>query len=191
MLRTTVRMSGIAVVGGLTLLLSSVSWAGFGGSPGDASLSCFVDKSIPNKQTVKFKGSMAVDVTGNVGSGGDQDVDVIVRLQEKNTPVTFFRLHLLTPFALLSNNGRACRVFNPQDTNDPAVAAAVEAFLQQIRLAYSLPANSIFRFVGNFVNGEWETGQAIYNDESVNAIQSIPGTDHAGSMADFTVYAVY
>jgi len=180
-------MVGIAVVGGFTLLLASVSWAGLGGSPGDASLSCFVDKSIPNKQTVKLTGSMAVDVTSGVGTTAPQDVDVIVRLQEKNTPPKFFRLHLFTPFAALSNNGRACVVFNPQETNDPAV----EAFLQQIRLAYSLPANSVFRFIGDFVNGQWETGQAIYNDESVNANQIIPGTTHAGSMADFTVYAVY
>ena len=191
MLRTRVSMGGIAVVGGLTLLLASVSWAGLGGSPGDASLSCFVDKSIPNKQTVKLTGSMAVDVTSGVGTAAPQDVDVIVRLQEKNMPPKFFRLHLVTPFATLSNNGRACRVFNPGDTNDANVQTAVNAFLQEIRLAYSLPANSVFRFIGNFVNNEWETGQAIYNDESINADQSIGSTGHAGSMGDFTVYAVY
>ena len=189
MLRTRVRMGSI--VGGFTLLLASVSWAGLGGSPGDASLSCFVDKSIPNKQTVKFTGSMAVDVTSGVGTTAPQDVDVIVRLQEKSTPPKFFRLHVVTPFAALSNAGRACRVFNPADTNESTVADAVNAFLQEIRLAYSLPANSEFRFVGNFVNGEWETGQAIYNDESTNADQSIPDTTHAGSMGDFTVYAAY
>lgn len=202
----------------LTVWISSLFannvWGGYGGSPAPGDPSCVISSTTSKNQSLKLTGTVSLAVTSNLGTQSPQDGDVVVRLQEKNGAPQFFRLHLFTPMDGLSNAERLCRILNPSDTNDPAVQVAVEEFLQKIRLAFQLVAGSQFVILGTFdsTTGTWDTSQAIYSVEPEAAIKVIPNStnnvpggapflpgvspnippgDHAGSIADVTIYAMW
>ncbi len=210
-------MSMAVMLVGSCLMLTSDAWTytGTGGIAGGTP-TCVIPKADPNKHTLKLTGTVAINVTSNIDIlASRNDVDVVVRLQEKSGAPRFYRLHLYTPFNNLSNQERACRIFNPaDDPTDIAVQQAVRAFVNKIISDFQLPFATRFVFLGVLQdNGTFDTSQAIYNGESPTAVLVIPGStnnvpggapflpgnpitgippgDHAGSMIDITVYAEY
>lgn len=162
----------LATAIGVQLILFGMTgnvWAGSAGG----SVSCLVGKHGPG--AVKLRGTIAVDVTSNVGLTAPQDVDFVVRL-ERSGLTKFFRLHLLTPLNGLTHEEIACRIFNPGDTNDADTITAVTAFVQQILTDFGLTDKTVL----------------VITDKSVANSESLAGTvfgSHQGSMADITVYA--
>lgn len=166
----------LAAAIGVQIILFGMTWNVWAGSAGGA-VSCLVGKHGPG--AVKLRGTVAVDVTSNVGSvGGEQDVDFVVRL-ERSGLTKFFRLHLMTPALTgLTHEEIACRIFNPDDTSDTDTISAVTAFVQQILTDFGLTGKTVL----------------VITDKSVSDSESLAGTvfgpaPHQGSMADITVYA--
>jgi hypothetical protein len=179
---------------GARFISTADGWA-YGGSPGFGIPECFRSSHTANKQSLKLVGTMVILITAG-GATASEQVDVMVRLQEKNGFSQFFRLHFVSQMSGTSNAEKACFVFNPNHTNDPGVRTAVNAFLTQVRTAFQLALTSEFQFVGPFddVSGTFDTRQAVYNDESEIANKIMAGTGspgHAGSLGDFTLYAFY
>lgn len=184
----------VAIPIGAGFTFTADGWA-YGGSPGFGIPECFRSSHTPNKQSLKLVGTMVIIITAG-GATASEQVDVMVRLQEKNGFPQFFRFHFVSQISGTSNAEKACFVFNPNHTNDPGVQAVVNAFLTQVRTAFQLVITSEFQFVGPFddVSGTFDTRQAVYNDESEFADKIIAGTGspgHAGSLGDFTLYAFY
>jgi hypothetical protein len=187
-------MIAVSAIVAACVLSAPQAWAA-SGSPGPGTIDCFVNKAPSSKQALRLTGTLSMEVTDGLGTTAES-VDVIVRLQEKSGAPQFFRLHFVSQVSGISNNGElACYVFNPNHTNDTAVQAAVNTFLSQVRTAFQITSTtSQFQLVGAFDSQTqtWDTHQAVYNDEAVTANRVIPGTGtpgHAGSLADFTVYA--
>ena len=158
---------GTSVVG---LLIGPGMEAWARGSPGGGPASCLIAKT---SGTRAIHGTMAIEITSGVGTVGQQDADVTVRLESGGVQ-QFFRVHVVDQFAGLSNDEIVCRIFD--DVANPDV----QGFVQEIRSALGLASGTHF-----FI-----TSKSITGAEAFDADLSIPGTDplHASSIADVTLY---
>lgn len=107
------------------------AWARGGG--GDPGASCVVEKK--GKGAVVLKGTVAVDITSGVDSGGIQDIDLTLRLDNNDVP-NFFRLHQQLSLNGLFYETVLCSFLDPEATGDPD--PAVQSFVDQILDAFGL-----------------------------------------------------
>jgi hypothetical protein len=149
--------------------------------------SCLVNR--PGHGARALKGTLAVEVIGNVITGdGVHDVDFTLRL-ERSGQQHFFRLFLddTEDFGFLSDQERVCRILNPADTTaEPANQAKVIQFVNQILTAFDIPTD--WRLV--------ITKRSI-RDTDGGPNRVIPGTvppgefiGRASGLADVKIYAV-
>src|SRR3989454_12709166 len=115
----------LIAVGSLMVFFGPVLKAEAGGAGGTPS--CLVSNS--GSSSLAVRGTIAVDVTSNVGTTSPQDVDFVVRLTRSGV-TNFFRLRLVTNLTGLSNEEVVCRLFNPFDTNDSNTHNTVAAFVR-------------------------------------------------------------
>ena len=161
-------------VGMIGLLTAPVMEAWGRGSPGGAPASCLVKNPGPSGKAIR--GTMTLEVTSNVGSTGTQDGDFTLRLTGSSGVQQFFRVHVVAAFAGLSDEEIVCRIFDDvANQADPAVVT----FVQQVRSGLGLAASAKFVI----------TNKSISASEALDADLLIPGTVHASSMADITIYA--
>ena len=154
-----------------------------------SSPSCLVKKH--GKEAIALKGTLVVEVMGNVVTGdGTHDVDFTLRL-EQSGDLHFFRIFLddTQDFGFISDQERLCRILNPDDTiAEPANQEKVIQFVNQILTTFAIPAD--WRLV--------ITDKSISNtDTDPNRI--IPGTfldpEHpfigrASGLADVKIFAI-
>lgn len=129
--------------------------------------------SNPGNGALAIRGTINVEVTGGLDNiFGPQDADFTLRL-ERSGATNFFRLHLSTPIAALSNEEIACRILDNNANPD------VTTFVQQILTAFGIQPTRVFVI----------TDKSISNAEALGTDKTIPGTSHASSMVDVTIYA--
>lgn len=171
-----IKPSAILAAGVAGMLLLPVQQVFAKGSPSGGTPSCLVSKA--DRDAITLRGTIAVEATSNIDGYGAQDVDFTLRLQRGGV-TQFFRLHLTTPINGLSSQELACRLLNPNDTGDPAVQTAVATLQQQILGAFGLSINRQFVI----------TNRSIDAEEPQTTDKTIPGTDHASSLADIKFHA--
>jgi hypothetical protein len=159
-----------AGLGGLLFLSDSSAWAK---TPSGGGPSCLINN--PSNGAIALRGTVAI----NSIPGSPASVDVLARL-ERGGALKHFRLHLAQSINGLTNQEVACRIFNPNDTNDPDTVAAVGQFV-----------NEILTFFGYSGRSLKITDNSISNAEVDPAITPTPypGGTNYGSMGDITIYA--
>ena len=118
--------------------------------PAPGSKTCVVNN--PGKGALAIKGTVAVEVVNGFNAPrSSQDVDFTLRL-ERSGAQHFFRLHLVTELGAMSNEAIACRMLNPNDTDDldtenvdpdEYVSRDVSTLVNQILTTFDLPGRRL------------------------------------------------